>query len=743
MIVAILLTILAAPLVAPVADERPIGDVVVGPAPYSNGEASVATDGQNFFVVWRDGRDGNAILANRIAQDGTMLESGIEIVRSRTADRPYSAEPKVLWTGGSYVVFWRSSYFRDEYSSIWVARYSRDGVPLDGPHIVVERTREPHAVAFNGSHFLLSYLDPFGLRPRAWLLDVDAKPVKALLLADTEIYPGASMTSTARGSEFLVAWDQWVQEAQSDFIKAVRVDRSGDVVPGARTIGTGRYPLVASDGVNYLLLTWQPSEPWKSRIVSGDLVPITATRDVSGPVEFSGPTVIWSGDRYLVATRELTMIDRNGDFIGTPTPLLTDAPGVPTGTPSIAVSTSSRFLVTWTALRFGTDSTAVARLYDGRPPVASAPSVVLSASANRQVDPDIARGQSGELVVWRERDGVFATRVSSFGVSVDGRGIELSRDLSAGPPRVVFNGTDYVVAWREWNSLQVRYISPATGLRPEKVQIEAFGFDPNVGLALTNDAAYVAWSASQRVWLVRIAKETRAADGVALPVSPDNVGAIDAALSSNGSQLLVAWHEVTEEYGYPFPFESIVGRTWAARVDANMTLLDSAPLLLGENGEAYPHVINVASNGADWLLSWLASQYVHDTGGHEQRVVARRVLQSGMVDGNAPSILGEGVASSLFWNGTDYVIARKGDHNTGVPRYPLHLGIISASGAPVIRNEVAIVETESGQERFSLTTISGRIALIYARMSRAPEHGSVDRVFLRLIGNAPRRRAIR
>lgn len=733
MILALLLTTILSTGV-----ERPVGDVIIGPAPYTNGPTSVASDGDGFFVVWRDTRDGDVILANRIAHDGTVIESGIEVVRS--AETAPTSDPKVFWTGHSYAVFWKTrTYSHGSPSwSVWVARYNRDGILVDGRHMVVERLRELHSVAFNGTHFLLSYLDPFGLRPRAWLLDVDAKPVEHLLLADVEVFPGSVLSSTARGSEFIVAWEGWDPEVW-DIVNAIRVDGNGDVQGSLTRIGEGRYPQLASDGTSYLLLSKHryESEPWQSRIVSGDLSQSSAPRIVPNTNAFNAPSVLWHRDRYLVMNRELLMLDREGNAMSEVAPLLSD-PAQRTFSPTAAANAGSRLLIAWTSCCFGNaDTAALARLYDGQPPVPSTPNVLLSASANRQLDPDIAHSRFGELVVWRERDGVYATRVDGFGVSVDGRGIELSRDLTTGAPRVAFNGTDYVVTWREQNSVEVRFISPTAGLRAERIHIEATGFTGNVGLAVIADTAYVAWT-TDRLWLLRIDGETRAADGVALAVSPENVWVTDATIASNGSQLLAAWHEVTYSAGYPYGWATeIVGNTWAARVAANMTLLDTAPLYVGSNGDAYPHEIGIASNGSDWLLSWLADAYDHETHATAQKVVARRVLQNGTLEGNKPVAVGTGVASSLLWTGTDYAIVRKDDQAR------LHFGNIASTGAVAIQNEREIVATESTQERIGLAMIAGRPAMVYARMSRAPEHGNVERVFLRLMPGAPKRRAVR
>ncbi len=737
MILAVLFSLLVA------VDEHPIGDAVTRPAPFGNGDPSVASDGSDFFVVWRDARDGSAILARRIGHDGNLVESEIEIVR-QPAPGPYHHSPEVLWNGNSYVVIWTSTQPYPDYTQqIWVARYDREGKPVQAPYMLAEKTRGHRTVAFNGSQILVAYADSLGLRPRAWLLDGSAYPSKAFLLADVQVSSNAVMSSAARGSDFLVVWDDvWEYETQRFVIQGIPVSGSGEVQGGVRTISKGGRAVVASDGTSYLLVYATDhgayNTPWASRILSGDLSQVSTERALP---DLGRPVLLWRGDRYLAMGRSLGVIDREGNSIADPSPLVA---GQYNSIESAAVNTSPRTLVAWTQSTRGGNA-AMARLYTGPTPVAAAPEFVISTSANRQIDPDIVHSQYGELVAWRESDGVYATRVSPFGATLDGRGIELSTSATAGPPRVVHHGNDYVVAWREEHKVHLRYISATAGLQPQHVELPAGwdeGADARVGLAVTADATYLTWTRDSRVQLARIPHHTRTPEGVPLAVSPEDVYTVNPDVAFNGSELLVAWHEITDWYGgmCGYPAASIAGASWAARVAANMTLLDTAPLRLGDNGDAYPHPISVASNGSDWLLSWLSVEHNMDTHQTKSWVVARRVLANGLLEGDAPVRVGEGRASSLLWNGKDYAIAWKEDQS---PRFPLRLGIISGTGTPAIRDAAEVAVTESGQDRFGLALIGGRTALAYSRMSRAPEHGRVERAFLRLFGNGSKRRAVR
>jgi hypothetical protein len=274
------------------------------------------------------------------------------------------------------------------------------------------------------------------------------------------------MSSTARGSDFLVVWDTvWDNEAQSFLIKGVPVSGSGEAQGGIRILSDGGSAVVASDGTSYLLVYASQfgayDTPWVSRILSGDLTQVSTERALPN---LGRPVLLWRGDRYLAMGRNLGIIDREGNSIADPAPLVA---GQFTGIVSAAANTSPRTLVAWTqATRSG--NAAMARLYTGQTPVAAAPEFVISTSANRQIDLDVAHSRFGDLVTWRESDGVYATRVSVFGAAIDGRGIELSTKGDAGPPRVALHGTDYVVAWREADTVQLRWISATASLQPQR-----------------------------------------------------------------------------------------------------------------------------------------------------------------------------------------------------------------------------------------------------------------------------------
>src|SRR5438132_14313221 len=102
------LLLLFVPLVAisasaSMAIERPVSEPVYGPAPYLRESPAVASDGDNFLVVWEDerGYPDKAIYAARITPGGELLDpTGIRIASGALG------LPIPLFAGNAYVILW-------------------------------------------------------------------------------------------------------------------------------------------------------------------------------------------------------------------------------------------------------------------------------------------------------------------------------------------------------------------------------------------------------------------------------------------------------------------------------------------------------------------------------------------------------------------------------------------------------------------------------------------------------------
>ncbi|MGZ5433643.1 MAG: hypothetical protein ACXWH7_12010 [Thermoanaerobaculia bacterium] len=171
---------------------------------------------------------------------------------------------------------------------------------------------------------------------------------------------------------------------------------------------------------------------------------------------------------------------------------------------------------------------------------------------------------------------------------------------------------------------------------------------------------------------------------------------------------------------------------YAARVTAGLTLLDPAPLLVaatGENDYRSFGTPSVASNGADWLV-------VADLA--ESDVLARRVLQNGTVEGDAPAKIGEGIQPAVAWDGVRYAVVWKEGHWTQRAR-PIIAAAVPAAGALVATRRTAVTTSAA----WSAPAITST-AIAYTKVSFLPEHTGVERTFLRMLDlGAQRGRVVR
>jgi hypothetical protein len=88
--------------------EAAAGEPVLGPAPGNQYEVTVATDGTEYLVVWRDWRSGTfeRLMATRISADGEVLDPlGVTL-----AAGSFYFHPRVTWSGHTWEIGWSSTW---------------------------------------------------------------------------------------------------------------------------------------------------------------------------------------------------------------------------------------------------------------------------------------------------------------------------------------------------------------------------------------------------------------------------------------------------------------------------------------------------------------------------------------------------------------------------------------------------------------------------------------------------------
>ena len=221
----------------------------------------VSFDGGNYLVVWQDSRGGdNDIFCARVTEGGLVLDtSGVCV--SRASNNQLS--PSVAFDGTNYLVAWRDC--RNDHNGIFGARVSREAVLLDSGGIEISRTDSyDPAAAFDGVDYFVGWVEsPFGV-------DTDIYGARITTGGNVLDTVGAYLSGAANrqswpsvasdGSDYLVVWDDLRSYPYAD-IYGARVTHTGTILdPGGIAISRGTDdqidPSVVFAGGNYFAV-WQ------------------------------------------------------------------------------------------------------------------------------------------------------------------------------------------------------------------------------------------------------------------------------------------------------------------------------------------------------------------------------------------------------------------------------------------------------------------------------------------------------
>ncbi len=215
-----------------------------------------------------------------------------------------------------------------------------------------------------------------------------------------------------------------------------------------------------------------------------------------------------------------------------------------------------------------------------------------------QTDPQVAWNGSGYLLVWEDtRGGVFAARVTSAGQLLDPSGKKLGEGAR---PSVSSNGNDYLVAWET-----SAYVDAALTYDIRAARVDAAGtLLDTQGVTLSGArwqrAPAVTWNGSDYVvvwrdyglvpgvYLNRVSTAGEVLDGVGVAVSSSEG---DPVVASKGSESLIVWQSGADVY--------------ARRLNAAGAFSDAVPFLVTQSGGGA--IPRVASNGDGYLVLWSES----------------------------------------------------------------------------------------------------------------------------------------
>jgi len=724
--------------------EIPVGSPAYGEAWGSQLSPAVASDGDGYFVVWYDARAGlQCLVGTRISSSGEILDPlGIMVLRGTLA----SAQPKMVWSGTSYIVFWNEG---TSPSRIMALRVSREGQAEGSPRVIAANGQLSNygAVAANGSRTVVPYLQFTVGTPqiRAAILDSEANVLADLLVGGSELNRSLPTVAASR-DQFLVVWE--LLTYWPPILEGVRFNSSGALLDAKpRPVGSGELPVIASDGRDFVILSYRPPGQWATQKIPADLEASFQQYDIGMYLNSAVP--LWTGSQFNVYgmnTNQSAIVRFSVDATGKPSPVTTEEAKRTASSGFNAATNGRTVLKVWSDTLTDPGSFAVlGRISPLSGAPTSDPPRVLSLSVNGQRNVAIAYADNVAVAAWCEENGLYATRIAPDGRSVDGRGVQLaSVCAAAGGPAVAFDGAQFVVAWRNGSQyaartpVAVRFISPADGLLPETLQLDAATAGP--ALIRGGDGAFLAWADTNTANVAMISRATRAFVGTPIVAGrPAEVGEQIAQVDGawNGGELLLVWRE-HQQIIFPPHFGPIVNRRIrGARVNANLTLLDTAPLLLGDvagDGDSDPAV---ASDGGDWLLVWFFNTDLH----------ARRITRNGTPQGSAEGVvIGQGFNQKVMWDGNRYLFAWKAlplSSPDGPTPREVRYAFLPRSGALALSESVTVAPTYNIDTIALGPNTAGRYAIAYTRIADELQYGSVQRGFVRLFPVPAKRRSAR
>ncbi len=742
----ILASLCAATLIA--ATEIAVGTPAVVSAPGTRTSVATASDGRDFLVVWNDTRTmgesrNSRLLASRVTREGKVLDPFGIIINAEPGTLPHA-----FFAGGAYVVVWA----RD--NAFHAARIASDGTIVTPPRVVARGliTSSQYA-ATNGKTIVLvhkSAVSPYEMS--ATVLDLEMNLITVHSLAPGTAPGGPPLLSggtiASNGDDYVVLWGSltppktWLDSS----LEAMRLDANGTPVdPAKSTIATASDIRIAGNASGYVFLAREPdrrkTEVRTTRALATDLS-IGAAQVIPEGMQLSFASLIGFPERFLFFTYsldssgiEVREVAANGSLsnartiVRSPAGFLTDYP--------VASSNGSEMLVAWIRVKpppgqwHPSDYAVEAQVFDAASFAPKSDAVLLTKSANEQQHPAIAHGPNQHLVVWSERDGLWATRVEN-GVSLDGRGMQLAEGPT-GPASVVFDGESYIVAWWQYAANRVavyaRFISPA-GEIDDPLRFESSY--ANLTLATSGPATLMLWG-DMTIQAVRLDRATRTASApIRVPSNPSY--ALDLTAAWNGTHFLVAWAETRFDELPPFhPDPRATPRIVGLRLTESLGVVDATPRILAQSADRSLYC-SLASDGTDWLLLWTDLFNLR----------ARRITADGMPQGPVGGVvvgLAAAAIPAVIWDGARYAVAwRAGDYPAWT--LPVHVAYIS----PSLHVATTLVAAPGHgyaiyEERVALSRAPAGIAIAYSRPSWEPQFGGVDRVFMKTF--ALRRRATR
>ncbi|HEX9460837.1 MAG TPA: hypothetical protein VGA84_16930, partial [Thermoanaerobaculia bacterium] len=604
----------------------------------------------------------------------------------------------------------------------------RDGQILEGPRKVFDGLA--YYLASNGSRILTF------TRTEGVILNGHAEVIRRFPMPDfSKTYTTSSLVSN--GSTFLLV--MFKNEAGTYSATLTELDANGQTAGETRiNARAANSPvLVKSDGDGYIVLYQDATGSGYTALSVSAHGTLRATSKPDLHQSLFSAALSWAGQGYVLASVgsvqvAVTSLDGAGATTGSARLL---ASGVASYDLPALAANGSETLVAWTSASPEGPGRTIHAALVGADSTSRSPVLTVPSASNGQAGPVMATGGAYDLAVWEETTGIYATRVTSSGEALDGRGILVYaqkaptigsiKNLGTFRPRVIFDGTVYLVAWGPDN-VKGQRIDPRSGLllgAPITLASCAHSFDLVVDG--TSPVVFVA-GCDPSLYAQRV--DAFGPVGARFPIVFTDPSLSQPRAAWNGHQWLVVWQD------------SVGGiSVYLNRLSSAFDVLDMYPI-------AFPvppfveQTPSVTSNGNDFAVVW--THYYYYSGG-PSAIDFRNIHSDGTAGQSTTLVSNARVSTALVWDGSQYAVAyaEKCPTTPCLARsYLIHFDV--QDDQPVLRDKMQIADSPVVDASLTVSA-NGRERILYTRQALEPLYGGSPRAFLRDYAvEVPRRRAV-
>jgi len=753
--------------------EIPVSEPTFGAAPQKQHTPMTASNGDISLAIWLDERIVGSVGFGRLY--GARLDRDGNLLDPLNIDLDEYASPSGLFWNGQHFVLIAS---RDD-GVFRITRVDSDGHVVSRERLDLGDTDWRVRATLSGVNAHVVFVGFEGER-KVRLFDGNLRPLTAeITLPDlpggqSEPSGGVVKTALLRDGEFLVvrglAGQARCGTILCDRMFTTRFDSAGRIVSTDESLapkmdlrsilggGDDGYLVLNQDSVTAAVRTFRLN---RSGVWSGGTT-VLYPGDQHGPIERPLPSLIFDGERFVAAwvvsstggMSQIHSAELEEDGVLVRSSSLT--PPIPFTNHLVVGDNGGHRTVI--AGSWPPNTGSLLDLYahtfssgDQR----TVHSILLSVSANTQIEAVTAASDRGYAVVWREvpLNDLLIRRFAADGHPIGEPSVVTSSAETFG---LVSSGETFLAVWQDERNLKGRRMSSSgEWLDPEGFVIETsstqfasdLSFDRR-SLASNGTGFLVAWIAREMDSKVFV----RSIPASGLPSSErapiaEGIGQYTPAIASNGSEYFVVWSDGFRECQItcpPYEFFRIRG----IRVGSDGKALDASPVVL-DRDHGYPVGPSIIWDGARYLVTYFRDGIRAVRLAGDGTVVETGVDGEGVIIRSAQEST---VAQLVPARDGAVLLLERGSAGDVRDVVTVIEGIVIRSDRPL--SEAAAVppftivpEGIPGFRGFSITGASrgGQLLVAYSRIHDEETYGGVRRVWVRLFGKPepPRRRAVR